>query len=67
MSAVLWINCVDKMPPDRDVEVIIQNLITGDFYQTPADEVWLEIDYDKRHEWQWICWTHEIWEELNES
>ena len=55
------------MPPDRSMEIIIHNTVDDKKYMTPADECWLEIDYDKRDQWRWIPYDEQTWKDLNKS
>ena len=62
---ITWINCADEMPPDDDSEIIIGRVDDPAVILTPANEIYYDMDSNKRNEWQWTPHTPEKWEYLN--
>ena len=62
---ILWTKCSDRMPPDDDIEILIRNVDCVDFIQTPANEIWYDINPEDVNGWEWTPYTPEVWAELN--
>lgn len=62
---ITWTNCADEMPPDGDSEIIIGRVDDPAVILTPANEIYYDMDSNKRNEWQWTEYTQEKWEYLN--
>lgn len=56
------------MPPDDDSEIFIRKLLNcSEWQQTPANEIWLDIDPDELYQWEWIPYDKETWEILTDK
>ena len=53
------------MPPDDDIEILIRKVDCVDFIQTPANEIWYDINPEDVNGWEWTPYTPEVWAELN--
>ena len=53
------------MPPDDDIEILIRKVDCVDFIQTPANEIWYDINPEGVNGWEWTPYTPEAWAELN--
>ena len=53
------------MPPDDDSEILIRKAGCIDFIQTPANEIWYDINPEDVNGWEWTPYTPEAWAELN--
>lgn len=51
-----WIKCSERMPPDDDSEIFIKRKSTGESIQTPAREIWFDINPDMLDDWEWAPW-----------
>ena len=62
-----WTKCSERMPPDDDSEIFIRKLNCSEWQQTPANEIWLDIDPDELYQWEWIPYDKETWEMLTDK
>ena len=60
-----WTKCSERMPPDDDIEILIRKVDCVDFIQTPANEIWYDINDEELHRWEWTPYAPEAWAELN--
>ena len=60
-----WTKCSEQMPPDDDSEILIRKAGCIDFIQTPANEIWYDINPEDVNGWEWAPYTPEVWAELN--
>jgi len=67
MPNITWTNCADEMPPDDDREILIRKVGCVDSIQTPANEIYYDINDEELHRWEWAPYTPEAWEELNKN
>lgn len=65
--AIKWIKCSERMPPDDDREIFIRKLNCSEWQQTPANEIWFDIDPDELYQWEWIPYDKETWEMLTDK
>jgi len=62
-----WIKCSECMLLDDDREIFICKLNCSEWQQTPANEIWLDIDPDELYQWEWIPYDKETWEMLTDK
>ena len=55
------------MPPDDDSEIFIRKLNCSEWQQTPANEIWLDVDPKELYQWEWIPYDKETWEILTDK
>jgi len=48
-----------------DSEILIRKIDCVDFIQTPANQIWLDINPEEVHRWEWTPYTPEVWRLLN--
>ena len=62
---ITWTKCSERMPPDDDREIFIRKIDSVEIQQTPANEIWYEIDSQEEDQWEWAPYTPEAWKEVN--
>ena len=51
------------MPPDDDREIFIRKIDSVEIQQTPANEIWYDINPEDVNGWEWTPYTPEAWAE----
>ena len=64
-KTIPWTKCSERMPPDDDIEILIRKVDCVDFIQTPANEIWYDINPEDVNGWEWTPYTPEAWKEVN--
>lgn len=69
---ITWIKCAKQMPPVDETEIVIRRVNspwkTGtEVYQTPADQLWMEVSEENVQDWEWSPLTAESIEYLKEQ
>lgn len=67
-----WVKCAEQMPPVDETEIIIRRVNSTwkngtEVYQTPADQLWMEVSEENIQDWEWIPLTAESIEYLKEQ
>lgn len=69
---ITWIKCAEQMPPVDETEIIIRRVNspwkTGtEVYQTPADQLWMEVSEENTQDLGWSPLTAGSIEYLKEQ
>lgn len=64
-EVITWTKCSERMPQDDDREILIRKAGCFDFIQTPANELWYDINLEDVDGWEWTPYTPEAWKLLN--
>ena len=63
---IKWIKCSERMPPDDDSEIFIRKLNCIEYQQTPANEIWFDVDPEDLYKFEWMPCNEETLIILNE-
>ena len=69
---ISWIKCAEQMPPVDETEIVIRRVNSPwtkgiEVYQTPADQLWMEVSEENIQDWEWSPLTAESIEYLKEQ
>jgi len=67
-----WVRCSEQMPQVDETEIIIRRVNSPwtngtEVYQTPADQIWMEVSEENIQDWEWSPLTAESIEYLKEQ